>query len=417
MSARLLTFIFTYEAIVLGRCAMLSLPLLLIVMLLRRTVLKRNVFAKGAAWSVFLLVPFLGKFRFYYEPLVAGDFPLLIKNPFALWHVLCTDHPWLGWAYAAGVLGSLFLLLRRHFKVRHMLRRMGTATVCGQGVFLSDIPMSPFTTGLIRPRIVVPRVAVETLSEDELRTILLHERTHIRLGHLWIFALWELLSALLWVDPLLFFALRSLNEDMEQICDRVTIQKSKRDATGYGRLILKSVTLLQTDVIANPAAFSGERSFSALRERFVKVRDFAPYHARRVTFSCALGVGVLFGLLGGILHLSYPQYTEFTDVIITDETGNYLLTSDLSELSGALEMEGNVLTVQDSRTLRALLSAELPKDSYYYFYCGGFYKLPGIGGGTGCWWVEDLPESGEVAAVYGEPDLSTKTVELFIKLL
>ena len=41
------------------RCAIFSFVLTGIVMLLRRTVFSRGIFAKGILWSLFLVIPFL----------------------------------------------------------------------------------------------------------------------------------------------------------------------------------------------------------------------------------------------------------------------------------------------------------------------------------------------------------------------
>ena len=53
-----------YFSILLGRCTMLSVLLLALVAILRKTILKRSVFFRGLIWAIFLIVPFMGEIKF-----------------------------------------------------------------------------------------------------------------------------------------------------------------------------------------------------------------------------------------------------------------------------------------------------------------------------------------------------------------
>lgn len=54
-----------------------------------------------------------------------------------------------------------------------------------------------FVIGVFKPRTVLPKVITEEYTEEELKSVLLHEKTHIKLGHLLIYFLWDVLRALL----------------------------------------------------------------------------------------------------------------------------------------------------------------------------------------------------------------------------
>lgn len=56
-----------YFYVQLRRCALFSVAAFALVMLLRSTVLKRKVFLKGMVWGIFLVIPFLGKLKLFYE--------------------------------------------------------------------------------------------------------------------------------------------------------------------------------------------------------------------------------------------------------------------------------------------------------------------------------------------------------------
>ena len=89
-----------------------------------------------------------------------------------------------------------------------MLFKMEQEEICGQQVYINELPVTPFATGLIHPRIVIPRIMKENFQTEELQIILLHERTHIHAGHLWFYAIWNMLWVILW--PNLMFIVRFL---------------------------------------------------------------------------------------------------------------------------------------------------------------------------------------------------------------
>ena len=61
-----------------------------------------------------------------------------------------------------------------------IIRHMRRSAFC-----VTDMNVTPLTVGLFAPKIVIPKVMLESYSREELRSVIQHERTHIRLGHLW----------------------------------------------------------------------------------------------------------------------------------------------------------------------------------------------------------------------------------------
>ena len=61
-----------------------------------------------------------------------------------------------------------------------IIRHMRRSAFC-----VTDMNVTPLTVGLFAPKIVIPKVMPESYSREELRSVIQHERTHIRLGHLW----------------------------------------------------------------------------------------------------------------------------------------------------------------------------------------------------------------------------------------
>ncbi len=100
----------------------------------------------------------------------------------------------------------------------------------GTCIYVTKMPVTPSTIGIFRPKIIMPEVILKEYDQKDLQTILLHEKTHIQLGHLLFYFLWDILRVILWLNPFLTIGTRYFREDMEEICDFVTIQRSQRKA-------------------------------------------------------------------------------------------------------------------------------------------------------------------------------------------
>ena len=169
LTLSLLNFCAVYFVTLLGRCAILSLPVLGIVLLLRITVLRNSTFAKGAAWAALAPVLLLGKLAVYYES--------RLFQPLLYWQSWCCGYWWVCYGYLAGVIAGFSVMVQRRRRLRRMLRGLPTEEIDGQKVCLCALTVSPFTAGVLSPKIVLPTLAREKLSESELRTVLLHEQT------------------------------------------------------------------------------------------------------------------------------------------------------------------------------------------------------------------------------------------------
>ena len=294
---------------------------------------------------------------------------------------------------------SLAVMVLRRRKLHRLLRGLPAEKIDGQTVYLCPLTVSPFTAGVLRPKIVLPTLAWEQLSESELRTVLLHEQTHIRLAHLWCFSLWDILCALLWIDPLLRLAMPKLKEDMEQICDAVTIRYDGGDALAYGGVILKSMTLLWDTATYLPATFAGETNFADAKRRMRRLRDYRPYSRRRVR-ALAASTACLLLIAAAVIHsVSLPRCTNLTGFTIlhVSEDVQFTTVYESETEEPPLTLNGDVAEV-DCAAFRALLPEDAPRDGCYYIMWGGFMKLPGIGGALNSIWV-DAGAEGSTASV------------------
>ena len=404
-----LGFAVTYIVILLSRCALASIPVLMIVMLVRSTILRKTVFLKAAVWGMFAIVPFLGKLKAYYEVRT-------LSKPFILCQEAAISLPLFRALYLITGSVMLILFLRSWFRMRRMVNDTRKEEINGHEVHVIDADISPFAFGLYKPKIVIPERMVAELDERELDTIILHEKTHIRLGHLWIFLLWEIFAALFWIDPFLKLSAGKLREDMEQVCDKVTIQRGGQDPLCYGTLLLKSASFYKTASGRIPAMLLGESGLNKAKQRFFRIRDFNPYNRKVTVTACTALAAVICVSIIRISGLSYPKYEILPDITVTDELGKVYLDSKKMEQSGAIERSEDGLII-DAAKLRGAMSEDFPEHKYIYFYYDMFMKIPGMGGGGTVAWLEELPETGIIEAAGAKRDLKEKIAIWFLKMI
>lgn len=164
------------------------------VMLLRKSLFLKLIFAKGVLWALFLIVPFLGKMKAFYEI----DF--WVKATWWLTGSVMT-YIWISYVYMAGILISFLCMCRKRVALQRIVSRMEKQLIGDKLVYITDMNVTPFTVGLFGPKVILSKRMKDNYNRDEIETIIQHEKTHIRLGHLWCYFIWEILWCLLWVNP------------------------------------------------------------------------------------------------------------------------------------------------------------------------------------------------------------------------
>ena len=319
----LLDFCSLYYTIQLVRCALVSFAVFAVVFLLRKTLLKNRVFLKGALWSLFVPVLFAGKMKFFYEN-AAGSFV------FSSWTGLLNRHRWLNWLYFGVMFLYAIRLLDKRRKLHRLAAGMERRQVDGASVFVTELPVTPYTIGVLCPKIILPQAILEQYSEKELRAILLHEKEHIRSGHLLFYFLWDILRVLLWINPLFAIGTKQFREDMEEICDWMTIRKNGAGAYEYGRLLLKTMRLLQAESkdFNLYATFAGDKEYRSIRQRVTRIAGYKPY--KRVAAFGVFAAAILLAIVSaaGIRAGSYGRYNENDSMIVYGFDGKVVTFSD-----------------------------------------------------------------------------------------
>lgn len=104
-------------------------------------------------------------------------------------------------------------------------------------VKFSDDIASPMSFGLFRPVVILPAAATEW-AESTLADVMVHELAHIKRLDWLTMIFCHVLTGLLWVNPLLWFAKNRVNEAAEQSCDAAVLRCNK-DSVSYAEELLR----------------------------------------------------------------------------------------------------------------------------------------------------------------------------------
>ena len=135
-----------------------------------------------------------------------------------------------------------------------------------RNIYLCDRIPTPFILGMLRPRIFLP----SDLSQEQIRSVVAHERAHIaRLDHWWK-PLGFLLLSIHWFNPLVWIAYGLLCRDIELACDEKVIQNMTASQKQAYSEVLLSCSLPRKFITACPVAFAEV----GVKERIQRVLTF-----------------------------------------------------------------------------------------------------------------------------------------------
>ncbi|MDE6110471.1 MAG: M56 family metallopeptidase, partial [Eubacterium sp.] len=131
-------------------------------------------------------------------------------------------------------------------------RRKTKASICVKGnTFICDYISTPFILGIIKPKILLP----STLSEEESRYVLAHERAHLkRLDYLWK-PLGFILLSIHWFNPIMWISYILFCRDIELACDEYVIKNMNSDDKKAYSTALLNCSVPKKLLSAYPLAF------------------------------------------------------------------------------------------------------------------------------------------------------------------
>ncbi|RBP39141.1 beta-lactamase regulating signal transducer with metallopeptidase domain [Roseimicrobium gellanilyticum] len=244
------------------------------------------------------------------EPLLEAPDPVIPAAPVARFSV----REKMALAWAASALTILLFWLAAYAGLWRRLRHQqepvseGLAAefrVCASLSGLKRLPRlmvsaaveSPAVAGLWRPVVLMPPRLAESLGEEALRHVLLHELAHIKRRDLWLHWASALVVAVHWFNPLVWIASRKFRGDRESACDAAVIGLGENRAHAYGQTLLTLETrVTQTVALRLMAGILGGADL--VRQRIVDITRLGKTSRRAAwsAFSMVLGGAAVIAL-------------------------------------------------------------------------------------------------------------------------
>ncbi|MCL4218437.1 MAG: M56 family metallopeptidase, partial [Candidatus Hydrogenedentes bacterium] len=97
----------------------------------------------------------------------------------------------------------------------------------------------PALFGFIRPRLLIPKTLLESMSPRELRHVLCHELAHLKRRDILVNWLVAVLQIVHWFNPVMWYAFYRMRADREVACDALALSYlDAGEAQEYGRTVL-----------------------------------------------------------------------------------------------------------------------------------------------------------------------------------
>jgi bla regulator protein BlaR1 len=181
------------------------------------------------------------------------------------------------WAVGAAI--TLWMLWRQQRRFRASLGRLRTRP---DGVLMAETRKGlPAVVGL-RPKVVLPADFEQRFSPEQQALVIAHERVHAQRGDVLWNALFALLGALQWFNPLLRVAYRRFRLDQELACDARVLGLHPHARRVYADALLGSPNDSPAAPLACPAFGT-----HPLKERIIMLSRPLP-SARRLLVGAAL---------------------------------------------------------------------------------------------------------------------------------
>lgn len=156
-------------------------------------------------------------------------------------------------------------------------------------IYINKKVSSPFSVGVFKKKIILPN---KSYTEDELEAILCHEYTHLSNHDILFKMLLCIVKTVHWFNPFIYKMERTVNQNMELICDEAVIRNRKLEYRQmYGRTILNTLKEMSVEPVNCCATYfnvfgGSEGEKKQMKQRFQNI--IKPVHKKKKPIVIAL---------------------------------------------------------------------------------------------------------------------------------
>src|SRR5437763_920043 len=188
----------------------------------------------------------------------------------------------------------------------------------------------PTALGFFRPAIVIPRWLLQELSAGELNQILLHELAHLRRWDDWTNLAQQIVKALFFFHPAVWWIERKISLEREMACDDAVVAETA-SPRAYAECLanLAEKTFVQRSIALAQAALGRIRHTSM---RVARILDGSPAGAKH-GWTVAVALVAVFAGACAIAGAKAPRLITFTDGVSANSIASSRVDSGVSNFS------------------------------------------------------------------------------------
>ena len=203
------------------------------------------------------------------------------------------------------------------FRCVQLVGKVKTPSVC-----FGTLDDPACVIGVLRPVIILNETIIKQLTDAELATVLCHEITHIKRGHLLLERLYDYICILNWFNPFVWIAKGDFAIYCELDCDRSALASLQGEITNvdYAGAMLHLLELSSIHA-GNKAKGMSALGFLVAKKRITMIMSKLT-KVRKIVITVAsvvlVAVIILFSLMLSREHFyPYPAYSKGVEYILT----------------------------------------------------------------------------------------------------
>lgn len=210
---------------------------------------------------------------------------------------------------------------------------------------LSKLVKTPILIGQVGSFIVIPESLINTLEDEEIKYIILHELSHYKRKDIIIVWLSKLVEIIQFFNPIICFGLKTMREDCEESCDEYVLSKlDKNEIKAYGNTIIKVIQNISINhyLIGTTAMASNKKN---IKERIKNIASNKSFSKKSKI------IGLI--IIAVIIILGITTAKSSTKLNIDTKNINYMNTVTLKVVAN----EKEIIEVEDREKIIEYLNS------------------------------------------------------------
>ncbi|WP_204787587.1 M56 family metallopeptidase [Paenibacillus oryzisoli] len=218
---------------------------------------------------------------------------------------------------------------------------------------VSDKLSMPTLFGFWKPCLVIPQSAINSLNQEQLRHVFLHELAHCKRNDIGVNWLMQFLLIIHWFNPVLWYAHQRMREDQEIASDALAlsyIEPAKREEYGHTLIQLLEIYVRPVSVPGN-VHLSGNKS--QLKRRILMIKHFQ-FNSYRWSFLGLAAVVIISGCSLTNASVDKKSASESHPPIVDQKT------TETSSLTTGTDKNNTAATVNETKVADVFVTPTTP---------------------------------------------------------